>query len=456
MIYSKIIQMYFAGFSYRKIAKILNISKTKVERVIKQYISNTKQGRTKASLPDIPEEIRKKIDLLLKHKTEEKGRIRTLSISQIYSVLEIELREYGITKNKFYRFINENYKECLLQRIDKKEHNKIRANKGNIIRKEKTVEIDATGYTYEGKRYFILQAMDQVSGAMLDFMIVESKEKNTNYYNKAFNELDFMYFLYSLFKKYGIPQSIKIDNEAFMNTENISRALEELSVKIDRAKPYNPREKLIERAFRTLKEELRLLRAISKEKFEKLWEEAVKIYNTKEHNFLAGKWIPAEKFQPYSPPEDEDKLREALSPTFRRKIVNGYIRIENKTYFFKDEEYQHQYGRKKKNKEVIVKIDIENNTKAYIYDGKKYIGTATLITQPISLSTIEEKEIKLHTKRIERKKKKLQEQIQQLQEYQPEPEEKPQSFEEIFIEVEEKEVKEDIPDLPDLLEIFKI
>lgn len=461
------------GFSYRKIAKFLGISKSEVERIINAEKEKIKKGRKKQNLPFLPQELKEKIKLLLLHKTEEKGKTRNISFLKIYDVLELEFKSVGINnKSKFYRFIKTfieqeygSLEALITKRVDKKNMNQIRQNKG-YIKREKIIEIDATGYTYKGERYAILQAMDQYSGYLLDFMIIKSKEdKNTYYYNKAFNEMDFMFFLYNLFKKYGVAD-IKVDNEKFLITRNIERALNEVGVKLIKAKPYNPREKLIERAFRTVKEEIRVLTALSNADFEHLWETAVEQYNKTKHKFIAGSWIPAERFQTYEY-IDEDVLRETFSYEVERVWINGYIKFDNKTYFFQHpllESMQQTFlGRKKQNPTVKIRIDLENNTRAFVYNEKgEYLGVATLITTVEHTSTIEEKEAKQKARRIERTKRKLQTKLDQLS-ISKEQEEKEENnidiFEEILnapsISIEPQTQKtQTIEEIPDPLHLF--
>ncbi len=467
---AEILKLYTMGFSYRKIAKLLGISKSEVQRVIKNKKEKTNKGRKSQPLPFVDKSLKEKIKILLEHKTEEKGKTRNISFLKVYEALEIEFKQIGINnKTKFYRFIHNfihqeygSLEALLLKRANKKEVNKLRKNEG-YIRRERIIEIDATGYTYKGVRYAILQAMDQYSGYLLDFMIIKSKEdKDVYYYNKAFNQIDFMYFLYNLFKRYGIAD-VKVDNEKFLITSNIERALNELGVRLIRAKAYNPREKLIERAFRTVKEEIRVLTALSNADFEELWETAINKYNKTKHNFTAGSWIPAERFETYEY-IDEDKIREAFAYEEERTWINGYIKFDNKTYFFQHpllENMQTSLGRKRENPKVKIRIDLENNTRAYVYFREEYLGTATLITTVEHTSTIEEKESKQKARRIERTKRKLQTKLDQLS-ISKEQEEKEENNIDIFEEIlnapqtEEKikGKKELVEEIPDLLDFF--
>ena len=459
---AQVFKYYHMGLSYRKIAKLLGISKSEVERIINAEKEKSKKGRKSQNLPFIPQELREKIKLLLEHKTQEKGKARNISFLKIYEVLELEFKSIGVNnKAKFYSFIQQFIKQeygsleaLLTKRSDKKNINQIRQNKG-YIRRERIIEIDATGYTYKGERYAILQAMCQESGYLLDFMIIKSKEdKDVYYYNKAFNQIDFMFFLYNIFKKYGVAD-VKVDNEKFLITKNVERALNELGVKLIKAKAYNPREKLIERAFRTVKEEVRVLTALSNADFQELWESAVDKYNKTKHNFITGSWIPAERFKPYEY-ENEDKLREAFAYEEERTWINGYIKFDNKTYFFQHpllESMKTQLGRKKQNPTVKIRIDLENNTRAFIYTEKgEYLGIATLITTVEYTSTIEEKEVKQKAQRIERTKRKLQTKLDQLNQTKETKESTINIFEEILntpnlsTEPQTQTIEEEIPD----------
>mgnify|MGYP001773052427 CR=1 FL=1 len=411
------------GFSFRQIALLLRVSHSTVLRWIRDERKG-KKGRPPQKL-ELPEQIEDKIKKFLEHRTDEKGKSRVLSLSQIYKALELELREVGINSlYSFYRYIKQYIREeygsvekLETKRRDKKELHKFKNPKGRIERRKGWVEVDATGYTYAGKQYSILVAQDEETGFILGYYVVENKEKDAKHYNKAFNELDYMYFLLNIAKNFGLPVGIKSDNEKFLTSKNVRRALKELGVVLQRAKAYNPQQKLIERTFRDIKEKLRLISAIKSVGIEELLEEAVDLYNKEEHQYIAGSWVPAERFTGYEK-VDEDRLRLSLCVEEERTCVNGYIRFDNKTYEFRHEELEKEgleLGRRGKYPKVKVRIDLEDNTKAWVFKEGKLLGVARLITVVEETSTLMEKEQKQQAKRIEKRKKALKEELYALE-----------------------------------------
>lgn len=423
------IKLYKEGVSARTIAQVVKVSHTTVLRWIKQWegegLRKSKKGRSKKE--GLSEELKGKLKKFLEHKTSEKGKTRILSLRQIYKAFELECRSAGICSvHSFYRYVKKLIKEeygslekLEAKRRDRKEIHQYRRPKGRIERRKGWIEVDATGYSYGDKLYSILMAQDEETGFILGYFLTENKEKETRYYNKAFNETDYMYFLLHIFKEFGIPTGIKTDNEKFLTSRNVQRALRELDIQLQRTKPYAPQQKLIERAFRDIKEKLRLISAVKPTApIDELVEEAINIYNKEEHQFVAGAWVPAEKFEGYEPVDSEDRLRLALSVEEERAVVNGYIRFENKTYEFRHEELENEnfeLGRRSSPPRVMVRIDLEDNTKAYIFKDGRFLGVARAVSPIQETSTIVEREEKRQTKRIERRKRKLQEELYELE-----------------------------------------
>ncbi len=413
------IELYHQGFSIRRIARLLGVSRG----TVRKWILGEKSGKERKKKNTLPQELKEKLKTLLEHSVEEKGRTRTLSFRQVWKALEIELKMAGIgSYHTFLRrlklFIQEEYGSLYqleTKRRSKKELHQYKP-RGRVERRKGWMEVDATGYTYNGKLYSILLAQDEESGFVLGYMTIENKEKDARHYNKAFNELDYMYFLWHVFSHYGVPIGIKTDNERFLTARNVERACRELGVQIQRTKPYSPNQKLIERTIRDLKEKIRLISAVSQSSFDEIIEQAIELYNKEEHSFLTGKWVPAERFQGYTP-IDTDILRIALSVEEERSIINGYIRFENKIYEFRQtEDTELELGRDKKAPKVKVRIDIEDNTKAYIYNWQgNFLGIARLISAVEETNTIVEKQGRQTAKRVERRKKKLREELYELE-----------------------------------------
>jgi len=417
------LHLYQQGLSMRRIARLLGVSRGTVKKWL--YGEQLQLEKKRKSLPP---ELREKLKLLLEHHTREKGKTKVLSFRQIFNALSVELKELGINSyHTFLRrlksFIKDEYGSLYkleVIRRDKKELHQYRPSRGRIERRKGFFEVDATGYTHNGRLYSVLLAQDEESGFVLGYMVVENREKDTKHYNKAFNELDYMYFLWNIFSSYGAPVGVKSDNERFLMARNVKRALTELGVQIQRTKPYSPNQKLIERTIRDIKEKIRLISAVkqsqSSNSFEEILHEAIELYNREEHSFVIGRWVPAERFQGYAP-VDSDRLRIALSVEEERSVVNGYIRFENKTYEFRlPEDTELDLGRNRKAPQVKVRIDLENNTKAYVYDlNGQFLGVAVLVSSTTETSTVLEKQEKQTAKRVERRKKKLKEELYELE-----------------------------------------
>jgi len=420
----EVLKLYAMGISIRSIAKVLGIPKSTVERWVKEPTEPKKEKKKDALLRD---EIWDKVIQLLRLSKEEKGRTRTLSISQVFKLLELELRTRGINSERtFRRRLEEVIKERFnsweqfeLSRRKKNEWANYKGPKAKLRREPATWEIDATGYTFEGRLYSILAVRERWSGFFLRCLVAE--DTNT-YYNKAFNSVDLARFLIGLFKEYGLPHKIVTDNEAFLKSELIERGLQTLGVQIVRTRPYSPNQKLIERAFRDLKSFLRYY-VTTHEKFEESLEAALEAYNRSEHKF--------EHFnQPVIPKHlhnlveyrevGEDVIRNAFRERFVRVIRDNSIRIENLVYEFVYPfiERAGEIGRCRKAPTVICYRNIENVSYLEVWDSQERqpLGYAKLVSTNVpSLDSTKLKEIKNREKRIERKKRKLKEELIEIE-----------------------------------------
>ena len=422
----EVLKLYAMGVPIRRIAKVLGIPKSTVERWVKEPTRPKNEKKKDAFLRD---EIWDKVIQLLRLSKEEKGRTRTLSISQVFKLLELELRTRGINSERtFRRRLEEVIKERFnsweqfeLSRRKKNEWANYKGPKAKLRREPATWEIDATGYTFEGRLYSILAVRERWSGFFLRCLIAE--DTNTCY-NKAFNSADLARFLIGLFKEYGLPHKIITDNEAFLKSELIERGLQTLGVQVVRTRPYSPNQKLIERAFRDLKSFLRYYVTTHK-KFEEALEAALEAYNRSEHKF--------EHFdQPVIPEQlhslveyrkvEEAVIKNAFRERFVRTIRNNTIRIENLVYEFvypfEVIERTGEIGRHRKAPSVICYRDIENASYLEVWDlgEKQPLGYAKLIsTDAPSLDPTEIKELKNKERRIERRKRKLKEELIEIE-----------------------------------------
>jgi len=422
-------ELFLQGYSLRQIQTILNkvgckASFVTIKRWIDMEIQIQKEKRIK-----IPEELKQRIRDLLLLKNKEKGKSRFLSFRQIYKLLEVDLQMIGITSYQSWNrivkdFINQewgSYEKLQQKRLDKKETSKNIVSKGKLSREAGTWEIDATGYSYNGKHYHIFIARERYSGCFLDAFYKEVKEDtNVQYYNRAFSTLDIALYLMSLFEKYGLPEKIITDNEAILKTELITTGLEKLGIKHRSTIPGRPNQKLIERAFRDLKDSLRYY-INTHQSFEQALKTAIETYNRSEHKFehLNEPVIPEILHQTIQYKQANiDDIRLAFRERFVRTVRNNTITIDNLAYeFFMPVERYGEYGRKAKAPTVICYRDLEDATKLEVWDEQEKVklGYAQLISKDVpSLETIDIKEAKNKEKRISKRKAKLTEEMEKM------------------------------------------
>lgn len=426
----EVLQLYGWGVPIRRIAKELNIPKSTVHRWVQEMLAKpkTKEKRREELLQD---EIWDRIINTLMLTIKEKGRTRTLSIAHVFRLYETELKVKGIEKERtFRRYLERVIKERFgswealeLKRRDKSELAEYRKPKAKQRREKGEWEIDATGYSCRGERYFILAVRERWSGCFLSCMVAKAKEDSlAGHYNKAFNSLDIARFLISLFREYGVPERIITDNEAVLKSEIIERGVQALNIQITRTKPYAPNQKLIERSFRDLKDLLRYY-TNTHPTFEDALKAAMDTYNHTEHRF--------EHFNEPVIPEhlhatieyrqvEEDEIRKAFREKFIRTVRNHTITIDNLKYeFIYDFEGKAgEIGRNRKAPTVVCYRDIENATILEVWDEKEPqpLGIARLISQDTpSLDPTEIKELRNKEKRIERRKRKLKEELIEIE-----------------------------------------
>lgn len=422
------LRLYGLGVPIRRIAKVLHIPRSTVARWLKEPIGVMGEKKEEKHLQD---ELWDRVLGLLTFSKEEKGRTRVLSIAQTYRLFEVELQTKGIKSERTFRRVLEqvikqrlgSWEALELKRRDKSEIAEYRKSKGKQRREKGEWEIDATGYSWRGERYFLLCVRERWSGCFLSCMVAKAKEDSlAGHYNKAFNSLDIARFLISLFREYGVPERVITDNEAVLKSEIIERGLKALNIPITRTKHYSPNSKLIERAFRDLKDHLRYY-TNTHPAFEGALKAAVEMYNKSKHKF--------EHFNEPVIPEvlhsqveyrqaEEDELRKAFREKFVRVVRNNTIRIENLVYEFAYpfEERAGEIGRNRKAPTVVCYRDIENATYLEVWDEKERtpLGFAKLIsTDAPSLDPMEIKEIKNKERRIERRKRKLKEELIEIE-----------------------------------------
>jgi transposase-like protein len=429
---AKAVRLYSQGYSLRQIQKILNKVGVKAHfSTIKRWIDKEIKLQSENKI-ELSEELKARIKDLLLMKNKEKGKSRFLSLRQIYKLLEVDLQFAGISSyqswNRFIKnFINQefgSYEKLQKKRLDKKETSKHIVSKGKLSRNKAEWEIDATGYTYNGKHYHIFIARERWSGYFLDTFYKEVKEDtNVQYYNRAFSTLDIALYLMNLFEKYGLPEKIITDNEAILKTELVSKGLEKLGTKHRKTTPGRPNQKLIERAFRDLKDKLRYY-IKTHQSFEEALKTAIETYNREEHKFehfnepVVPEILHFSVRQTYRKVSIDD-IRLAFRERHIRVVRNNTITIDNLAYefFMPTEQRYGEYGRKTKAPTVVCYRDIEDATKLEVWDEQEKVklGYAQLISKDVpALETIKIKEAKNKEKRKERRKAKLTEEIEKM------------------------------------------
>jgi len=154
------LRLYTLGVPIRRIAKVLGIPKSTVERWVKEPLKLEAEKKRRDDL--LHDEIWDRMLELLRLSKEEKGRTRVLSIAQIYRLLEVDLQARGIRSERtFRRRLEEvikqrfgSWEKLELSRRNKDELAEYRKPKGKQRREPATWEIDATGYSWRGEMYF--------------------------------------------------------------------------------------------------------------------------------------------------------------------------------------------------------------------------------------------------------------------------------------------------------------
>ncbi|SMO77247.1 hypothetical protein SAMN06269117_12921 [Balnearium lithotrophicum] len=360
----------------------------------------------------------KLLELLL-YKVKEKGEERYLPLAKVYHALQLELEMNGISVG-YHRFrqivkaivvgvLGKNWEEFAHKRRSRGRAQRISF--GAVARPKEVLEIDLTGYEFEGKNYSLILGFDLYTGFLFPPFIVENKEKGgVGSYNKAFNSMEVALYLIDVFKKAGIPKVVKCDNEKILKSQLIKEGLSRLGVRLSNTYPYRPNQKIIEVVIKEFKSFMRLHRR-SAESIEELAQLAVESYNRNHHRFkhLSEKVIPAELFKGYSRKADETLISTAFVETVERTLKDGQIQIDNLIY---------QINYPKKKEKVVVKRLITNLKEVMVYQKSsgEFIGVAKLFSKPpVEVeTTVEFKQEKLRSKRIDRRKKKLEEEHARL------------------------------------------
>ena len=427
----KVKELFQKGMTISEIAKTLNLSYHQVYHMLRYEPQRTEDWRV-AYLEKLKKHgLDEKLKKLLLLKEERKGRTFYISLREVKRRLEMELLICGIPKLKktrwyeFLRFFVSTEMGMTWEEFIAKREEKVLP-KGSITREEGVMEIDATGYSFGGKNYSVMLAMDLFSGFILSYMVVENKEKDAKHYNKAFDRFEVAKLLQDTFLAYGVPKILKSDNEKVIKNEYVQKALESLGVKHLKTTPGQPQQKLIENAIGKLKA---YTTGIKTNSIEDLLDYAINRWNKSVHRFkdFDKPIIPAEVFREYEK-RDEEEILKAFALKVKRVLRNNTISINGIVYEFI---YPGTV-------EVEALIYLDDNTKAELYDAKtgEFLGIARKVSRSLGDTLPEESQKRRKVKRIERRQKRYEEEIRRLQE------EKQRVFEETpSLEIEEREEK---------------
>ena len=411
----RLISLMSKDLSIREIARTLNLPKSTVHRYIQQLQNgNTSPRKAYLNLKKHPEVVAK-IKKLLKFHTEEKGESRVLYVTQLYRILAKELKPFTgeLSEKQFKKFleffIRKEFKtqyRLEKERRLKKELPRFKTPDGSLVREKAYWEIDITGYTFKGKQYSIMQAVDRLTGFAFPALVIANMEKGASYYNKAFNQLEVMNYIKKLIEGFGKPARIITDNEAILQAENVILALTELGIEVKRTIPGNPNQKLIERIFRDIKQNAReILASEGAETINELWAKATYLYNTRPHKTKhLGQVIPLEVVKEIGVSVGEvsqEELEFAFTERFERIWRANLIQIDGKIYEL--------VLPRSESLRVICRRPLNNIHVLYVFNAEtqEYIGTASLVTKPLAGTTIEDRQKTQLVKRIEKKLTKI-------------------------------------------------
>lgn len=434
----KVRELYSKGMSVKEIARTLGLTYHQVYHLLHYDPKRTEKDWKEEYLQKLKlHGLDRKLKKLLTYREERKGREVYLKFSEIQERLYGDFLMHGIenlSRSRWYEFLRFFVSAEMgtsWEEVRAKRKRKV-LSKGSILREEGVMEIDATGWEFGGKNYSIMLSLDVFSGFVLSYMVVENKEKNAKHYNKAFDRFDVAKFLQDTFIAYGVPRIIKSDNERVIKNEFVISALERLGVKHVRTTPGEPQQKLIENVIGKLKS---YMVGIKTGSVEELLDYAVSRWNKSVHRFkhLDEPVIPVEVFKEYEK-VDQDLITQAFAVRVTRKLRDNHISVGNVKYEFV---YPGEL-------EVKALIHLDDNTKAELYDADtgEYLGVAYKVSRSLGDTVPEESQKKRKVRRIERRRRRYEEEISRLEE------EKRQVLEE---EEREREGRESVLELAEKL-----
>ena len=450
----------FPSASDREIARMLGVSHPTVakwrEKV--RHVRNPRKTRLHTLYLLMPQELREKLKTALEALSKEKGITRRTAKARIYKLLEIDFAGLGVKDQRegtrlISHFVKQEYGswEKLEQKVrPKKEKPKYRTSKGKLKRTPGTLAIDATGYTFtlteEGKevQISVFIAGDVYTGCLYpEPLLVDNREKEVKFYNKAFNSRSVAKFLIEIFTVWGVPQEMVSDSDPVLRNEYTNNALGLLNISRTFVKHAN--QNPIERYIKEVKEWIRANKIFSErpKTKEEIYEKvklAIDWFNRTEHRFdhfkepvVPQEILPA-SLREYTR-EEEHIIRDRFMEVEERVVRNNTITWDSYKYEFilPERLREGEVGRKPKPPKVIVKRHIDNASYLEVYDArtKEFLGIAKLYSQDVpTVDPTERKELKDAEKRARKRMEKLSKEMSAISQIKFTPAHVPQKVEE--------------------------
>ncbi len=450
----------FPDISNRALAKMVGVSHPTIARWREKtrHVKQPKKSRFEVLYHLMPEELKAKLKTALETLSKEKGITRRTAKARIYKLLEVDFAMFGI-KNQtegtrfIHHFVKQEYGDwqSLEQKVrPRKEKPRYRTSKGKLKREPGVLAIDATGYTFklteDGKevQISVFVAGDVYTGCLYpEPLLVDNREKEVKFYNKAFNSRSVAKWLIEIFTVWGVPQKIISDSDPVLRNDYINNALYLLSVEREFVKHAN--QNPIERYIKDLKDWIRAEKIFTepprtKEEIYQRVKLAIDRFNRMEHKFdhfkepvIPQEILPA-SLREYTR-EEEEIIRNRFMEVEERVVRNNTITWDGYKYEFilPERLREGEVGRKPKPPRVIVKRHIDNAGYLEVYDArtKEFLGIAKLYSQDVpTLDPTERKELKDAERRAKRRKEKLSKEMEAISRIKFTPAQTPQRVEE--------------------------
>ncbi len=450
----------FPNASDRELARMLGVSHPTIAKwreKVRHVRKEPRKSRLGVLYSLMGEDLKTKLKTALEALSKEKGITRRTAKARIHKLLEIDFAGIGVKDQRegtrlISYFVRQEYGswEKLEQKVrPKKEKPKYRTSKGKLKRTPGTLAIDATGYTFtlteEGKevQISVFVAGDVYTGCIYpEPLLVDNREKEVKFYNKAFNSRSVAKFLVEIFTVWGVPQEIISDSDPVLRNEYTNNALGLLNISRTFVKHAN--QNPIERYIKEVKEWIRANKIFSErpKTKEEIYEKvklAIDWFNRTQHRFdhfkepvVPQEILPA-SLREYTK-EEEHIIRDRFMEVEERVVRNNTITWDSYKYEFilPERLREGEVGRKPSPPRVIVKRHIDNASYLEVYNAKtkEFLGYAKLYSQDVpTVDPTELKEIKDAQRRAKRRQEKLDREKELISQMRFAPAEMPQKAE---------------------------